>query len=453
MEIRELAKQIKAMPEAQRKDYLMSLPKEVAMSLLYSWHFWARPKQLPPPEWEYGDKRFWILCGGRGSGKTRAGSETVRDFVSRGKAHSIGLIAKTPTDARKVMIEDIHQHGSGLLQIYPPHQIPRFQPGNARLIWDDVGAVANIFSGEVPDGIRGFGLDFVWIDEFSKFKYPEEVWNQMLLAFRHGSSPPKGIITMTPRTVKAVRDLLDRPDVIITTESTFANRANLAEDYFQQLELSFKGTYLYGQEVMGLLQEEHPDALWSRQLIEDLRVTEYPTLKRIAMAVDPPAKDAECGIVAGGIGEPNMDGEFHGYLLKDHTVTGNPKIWGEAVISAYTMWKADMIIAEKNQGGEMVRYTIEATAKDMGINQIIPVELVDATRDKYTRAEPVAHMYQRKLVHHVGREFDELEDQLCSWTKDERNSPDRLDANVWLWHALLNAERAMNIKRLRTLVW
>lgn len=455
MQIAELREHIKSLPAAERKDYIMSLSPDLVMSILYNWEFWARPKQLPPKEWLEGKKRFWVLCGGRGSGKTRAGSETTRMFVANGWAKSIGLVAKTPTDARKVMIEDVGEGaGSGLLQIYPPGKNPKFQPGNARLLWEKENAVANIFSGEVPDGIRGFGLDFVWIDELSKFKYPEATWHQILLAFRHGTSPPRGIITMTPRSIKIVRDLLDRPDVIVTTENTYANRANLAADYFEQVETSFKGTHLYRQEIEGLLIEDHPEALWARQLIEDLRVKEYPKLRRIAVAVDPPTNTAECGIVAGGVGEPNYDGQYHGYLLKDHSLSGSPKEWGEAVIQAYKMWEADMIIAEKNQGGEMVRYTIESVAKDMGVSdQIIPVELVDASRDKYTRAEPVSLLYQRKLVHHVGNEFPELEDQMCTWVKTDKDSPDRLDANVWLWHGLLNADRAMKIKRLKSLVW
>ncbi len=400
------------------KQSLASLTTEEALLLLESWRAWARPEQLPPP----GDWRIWLFLGGRGAGKTRAGAEWIADGTKRGTMRRIGLIGATEHDARSVMIEG----ESGLLAATEAI----FEPSNRRLLWAN-GAIADVVSAEEPDAVRGHQFDAVWADEFCKWSDPQGALDMVLMALRLGSDP-RMLVTTTPRNIKPLKDLLALPDVVLTKSSTTANAANLAPTFLTGLELRFQGTRLGRQELDAELIEDNDAALWKREWIEKTRLRIAPPLVRVVVAVDPPASVAgdECGIVVAGLGE---DGE--GYVLADASVGGlSAAAWAAKVAAAFEAYSCDCVVAEANQGGDMLRQVLVDALPNAA------VKLVHATRDKRTRAMPAAALYEQGRVHHVGA-FAELEDQMVSYDGAGK-SPDRMDALVWALAYLFPLKRA-----------
>jgi len=363
---------------------------------------------LPPPDpW-----RIWLFLGGRGAGKTRAGAEWIADGVCHGRMRRIGLVGATFADARSVMIEG----ESGLLSVSPS---AAFEPSNRRVLWP-TGAVATVLSAEEPDGIRGHQFDAVWADEFCKWAEPQAALDMVLMALRLGRDP-RMAITTTPRNIKALKDLMNASDVALTRSTTRANAPNLAPTFLSGLELRFGGTRLGRQELEAELIEDNDLALWRRDWIERARVREAPQLTRVVVAVDPPASIAgdECGIVVAGLGEGGA-----AYVIADCSAGGLTSAgWATRVADAYEHFEADKIVAEANQGGDMVKQVLLDALPNAA------VKLVHATRDKRTRAAPAAALYEQGRVHHVGA-FPELEDQMCSYD-GEGKSPDRMDALVW----------------------
>jgi phage terminase large subunit-like protein len=355
------------------------------------------------------------MLGGRGSGKTRAGAEWVRMMVESGKATRISLVAPTAADGRDVMVEG----ESGLLAVCPPWNRPEYEPSKRRVTWRS-GAVATIFSADEPSRLRGPQADAAWADELAFWRYPE-AWDNLLLGLRLGSDP-RCIVTTTPRPVPLIKDLLKRDSTQVLRSTTFDNEANLATEFITDILERYDGTRLGRQELYAELLTDTEGALWTRDVIEDFRVDDAPPLKRIVVAVDPAASANESsnhtGIIVAGI---SASGDC--YVLEDATVKASPAQWAEKAVDCFHRHKADRIVAESNQGGEMVRHTIAT------VNPRVPVRLVHATRGKFTRAEPVAALYEQGKVHHTGG-FAKLEDQLCTWTIDDP-SPDRLDALVW----------------------
>jgi phage terminase large subunit-like protein len=407
------------LPTPKRKKALATLEPAEALSLLYDWRVWAREAQLPP---EWLKWRVCILLGGRGSGKTRAGAEWVRMMVETGKASRISLVAPTAHDARDVMVEG----ESGLLAVCPPWDRPNYEPTKKRLTWKN-GAVATVFSADEPSRLRGPQADAAWADELAFWRYPE-AWDNLLLGLRLGGPDgaidvgPRCVVTTTPRPSPLLKDLLKRDSTHVLRSTTFDNEANLATEFIDDIIERYEGTRLGRQELYAELLTDTEGALWTRNVIEDNRVTEAPPLKRIVVAIDPAASANESsnhtGIIVAGI---SNSGEC--YVLEDATVKASPAQWAQRAVRCFHEHKADRIIAESNQGGEMVRHTIAT------VSPHVPVRLVHATRGKFTRAEPVAALYEQGKVHHVGG-FAKLEDQLCTWTIDDP-SPDRLDALVW----------------------
>ncbi|MGG7518504.1 DNA-packaging protein [Allorhizobium undicola] len=395
----------------------------VLRRLTRSWALLRHPAQAPPE----GAWRNWLLMGGRGSGKTRAGAEWVHELASRGEKSGlrIALVAETLGDAREVMIDGL----SGILRI-ARFRRPELEISRRRLVWPN-GAVAQIFSSEDPESLRGPQFHYAWCDEIAKWKHAEETFDMLQFALRLGEDP-RQVITTTPRPVPILRRLLADPGTRLARLSTLGNAANLAPGFIDALQSRYGGTRLGRQELDGELIEDREDALWRRERLEELTVRLVEPLSRIVVAVDPPAGSGAgscCGIVVAG-----LDGRGRAVVLADCSVeSATPAAWAGAVVKAFRRFEADRVVAEINQGGEMVSALLKS------VEASLPLKLVRATRGKFLRAEPVAALYEQGRVLHAGR-FQALEDQMCDFGPDglsSGRSPDRLDALVWALTALL----------------
>jgi phage terminase large subunit-like protein len=407
--------------EEERTALLSSLDPSVKATLKYHWKFWARPDQLEPE----GDWTTWLLLAGRGFGKSRCGAEWVRQKALDFPGCRIALVGETTADARKVMVEG----ESGILMISPPDFMPEYSPANRQLTWPN-GSIAFTYNATQPDQLRGPQHHFAWCDELAKWQYMQDTWDQLQFGLRLGSHPQQ-IVTTTPRPLPLIKKLMNDPDTVVTRGRTYDNAANLAGPFLKQIEERYGGTRLGRQELEGELLEDLPGALWRRENIDLNRRPDMPLeMQRIVVAVDPAASSEEgsdeTGIVCVGMAR-DADGYNRGYVLADRSLRGSPDEWARATVALYREFDADRIVAEKNQGGDMVEAVIRAADRNA------PVTLVHATRGKLVRAEPVSALYEQNRIHHVGR-FDELEDQMCLFTPDydrQNGSPDRMDALVW----------------------
>jgi phage terminase large subunit-like protein len=365
--------------------------------------------------------------GGRGSGKTRAGAEWVHAIASCGGRSDlrIALVAETLGDAREVMIDGV----SGICRI-ARRNCPDFEISRRRLVWPN-GAMAQIFSSEDPEALRGPQFHYAWCDELAKWKHAEDTFDMLQFGLRLGSDP-RQLVTTTPRPVPVLRRLIADAGTQLVRISTGANARNLAPGFIEQLERRYGGTRLGRQELDGELIEDREDALWRRADIEACVIRQLPDLRRVVVAVDPPSGVGPascCGIVVAG-----LEASGRAVVLADCSVEGaTPAAWAQAVAKAYRRFHADRVVAEVNQGGEMV------TAMLKSVEAALPVTMVRATRGKFLRAEPVAALYEQGRVAHA-RRFVELEDQMCDFGPDglsSGRSPDRLDALVWALTALV----------------
>lgn len=400
-----------------------SLSDHEKAALKWDWKFWARPNQLPPE----GEWNTWLVMAGRGFGKTRMGSEWVRNLAHSNPGCRIALVAETAADARDVMIKG----DSGLLNCDPTLDEDSWSPTNRCLSWPN-GSKAYTYNGTTPDQLRGPQHHFAWVDELAKFEYMQDAWDQLQFGLRLGMHP-QCLVTTTPRPLPLIKKLVNDPDTVVTSGSTLDNQANLASNTIKQLYDRYGGTRLGRQELEGEILGDIPGALWNRSSIDDSRLKVPPEdLEKVLVAVDPAASSEEGadenGIVVVGLARDN-DGYARGYVLEDGTLRGSPEEWAKKAVQLYRKWNADRIVAEKNNGGEMVGSVIKAQDRS------VPVKLVHATRGKIVRAEPISSLYEQGRVHHCG-EFDLLEDQMCMFSVDNvRNSstgsPDRVDALVW----------------------
>jgi len=369
----------------------------------------------------------WLLLAGRGFGKSRTGAEWVREQVESGRSRRIALVAPTAADVRDVMIEG----ESGLLAICPPWNMPVYESSKRRLTWPN-GAIATTYSAEEPDRLRGPQHDAAWCDEVAAWRYPE-TWDMLMFGLRLGVDP-RCVVTTTPKPIPIIRNLLKNPTTAITRGSTYENRANLAEAFFEQIVAQYEGTRLGRQELYAEVLDDVEGALWTRALIDQHRVKVAPELKRIVVAIDPAitASDDsdETGIVVAGLGVDN-----HGYALDDLSLRASPDGWARRAVEAYHARKADRIVAEVNQGGDMVEYTIRT------VDPRASIKKVHAARGKQTRAEPIVALYEQGRIHHVGV-LPQLEEQMCNWVPG-MDSPDRMDAAVWAFTELMLGQRSM----------
>ncbi len=403
------------------------------------WLIRARDAQLPP----HGDWRVWLIMGGRGSGKTRAGAEWVSGmalglppFGSKACGH-IALVGETFNDAREVMVDG----PSGILAV-SRLQRPRYEATRRRLIWEN-GATATLFSSEDPDSLRGPQFAAAWCDELAKWKHPQETWDMLQFGLRLGDFP-RQVVTTTPRAVPLLKALMTDASVSMTHMRTEENAENLADGFIAAVNKRYAGTRLGRQELDGELIEERPGALWSRDLIECCFEDVSPPLERIVVAIDPPASSGKssdaCGIVAAG-----LDADGFGHVLADESLNmAKPHQWARKAIALFNRLEADAIVAEVNQGGEMVAAVLAAE------DPSVPVVKRRATRGKWLRAEPIAALYEQGRVRHAGR-FPALEDEMCDFAPEglsSGRSPDHLDALVWaLGELMLGQDLKPRIRR------
>lgn len=386
------------------------------------------PAQTPPET----DWLIWLFLGGRGAGKTRAGAEWVREQARDPEAR-IALVAPTFNDVREVMIEGV----SGLRRIGPPEECPRYEASRHRLVWPN-GAIAYGFSAEDPDGLRGPQFSAGWGDEYASWNEPQRALDTLRMGLRVGDSP-RLLLTTTPRPITALKRLVKQSGVAVTHQPTSANAHNLAEGFLDAMQASYGASALGRQELEGLLIDDPPGALWQRDQVEACGMDEIPDLGRIIVAVDPPvtagATSDECGIIIAGREADNPDRVV---VLADMSFgPARPADWAQRVADGFALHQADAVIAEANQGGDMVRSVLRTA--DPGL----PVKLVRASRGKHVRAEPVAALYSAGRVRHAGR-FPALADQMCAFGAPDgpRTSPDRVDALVWAITDLLLGSRA-----------
>jgi phage terminase large subunit-like protein len=404
-----------------RKSRLARLSDREAAALPFAWDFFARPNQVEPP----GDWRVWLVLAGRGFGKTRMGAEWIRKRAESGHYRRFALIGQTSADVRDVMIEG----ESGILAISPPWFRPEYEPSKRRLTWPN-GAIATTYSGDSPDQLRGPQHDSAWADEPAKWKYGVAAWDNMEFGLRIGPKP-QVVATTTPRPIVLIKSLIADPQTVTTRGSTYDNLANLAPSFAKRILAKYEGTRIGRQELNAEMLDDTPGALWTRMLLENTRLTSTPDLLRVVVAIDPQASSGQTGIIVAGKGK--VGDESHGYTLDDATPPEgvSPAVWATAAVAAYNKWHADCIVAEVNNGGDM----IENVIRNVPGGKSIRYKTIRATRGKYTRAEPIAAIFEQGRGHHVGY-FAELEDQQCTWVPGDE-SPDRLDAEVWAYTELM----------------
>lgn len=351
----------------------------------------------------------------------------------------IALVASTAADARDVMVEG----ESGILATCSTAYRPLYEPSKRRLTWQN-GSTATTFSAESPEDLRGPQHHIAWCDELGKWRYQDETWSNLMFGLRLMSpgTRPQVFISTTPRTTDRLKKILALPTTAITRDTSYANRANLDPNWYANLITEYEGTRLGRQEISGELLDDNPGALWQWGVIEPYRIKspqDLPTLTRVVVAVDPAVTDEidsdMIGIVVAAKGIDN-----HFYVLDDCSMNGSPLAWASAVSAAYNRYRADRVIAEENQGGKLVEENLRRFERHMSYKG------VRAKEGKKLRAEPVAHLYERGLVHHVGN-IDKLEEQMTEWDPAlSKKSPDRVDALVYALTEL-SACRSLNYTR------
>jgi phage terminase large subunit-like protein len=404
----------------------------------FIWEKNARPNQLPP-------KRFtkWVCIAGRGFGKTRMLTEFCRKkaFEMPG-SHGV-IVGRTAADVRDVIVEGGE---SSLLKISPPEFYPKYEPSKRRLTWPN-GTTANLYSADEPDSLRGPQGHWGAGDELAAWstkKDDTEAYDNFMLGVRlkYKGQEPQVMFATTPRPNKIVKALVEaakkyNSGVVVVRGSTYENRANLAEKFFNEIITQYEGTRLGRQEIDGELLEDIPGQLWTPEMFDDIRVRRdsMPEMVRIVVAIDPSVSSTEnsdeCGIVVVGFG---VDGLF--YLLHDGSGVMSPSAWAREAIRLYHLWRADCIIGEKNNGGDLVETNLRT------IDEYIPFRSVWASHGKAIRAQPIASLYEQKRVRHLlptslsvkATGFEKLETQYCGFTNEQyegEGSPDRAEAAIW----------------------
>ena len=377
-------------------------------------HQLARPEQIPTD-----DKTWttWLYLAGRGAGKTRTAAEWLAFQASSNPRTRWAIAAPTYSDVRDTCAEG----QSGIVQVLREYGTLKDYNRSIGELFLTNGSRIKLFSGEEPDRFRGPQFHGGWFDELAAFKYPD-AWDQYQFGLRLGDFP-QTIVTTTPRPTKLIKDLIARQGVRVVRGSTFDNAKNLAPSALIELKARYENTRLGRQELYGEILDNVEGALWTREMIEGARVTEAPPLVRVVVAIDPAvtsnSTSDETGIVCAGV---SSAGEY--YILDDKSLRSSPDQWARQAVNLYHDYKADKIVAETNNGGDMVIMLLKQV--DAGI----ATKKVTATRGKQLRAEPISSLYEQGKVHHVGY-FPELESQMCEWTPLSNESPDRLDALVW----------------------
>jgi phage terminase large subunit-like protein len=413
--LQSVAERLAALTESDRRAALALLTDQEAERLLYEWRgFLARPDQIAP----HGDWDIWCILAGRGWGKTETGAQWIKEQVAAG-VKSIALVAETQKDLEEVMVPR-------LVSIYPPGEGPRVTFKPVRVRWPN-GALALGYVGNEPDQLRGPEFEAAWVDELAKYRYAQEAWDMLQFCMRAGAHP-RTIITTTPRPVEVIKRIVAGQEgkVALTRGKTMDNRANLAPTFLSKIVNRYAGTRLGRQELDAEILGDLPGALWPQTVLDTFRVPSAPDLERVVVAIDPAITAGDDsndhGIVVAGVAD---DGT--GYVLEDFSLSGSPYDWAAAATQMAVKHKADGVVVEVNQGGDMVAHTLRSVSPNLNIIE------VRATRGKHVRAEPISALYQQGRVRHVGA-FPDLENQMTQMTTSGfqgGGSPDRVDALVW----------------------
>ena len=368
---------------------------------------------------------------GRGFGKTRLGAEWLAAKAVRNDGVRCAIVARTFSDTRNVCVEGV----SGILSILREYDAVKDWNKSNGILTLKNNSIIQTFSADTPDSLRGPQFHYAWTDELAAWQY-DDTWNQLQFGLRLGDHT-QTVITTTPRPTKLIKDLVKRESTVITRGSTFDNAENLSQSALIEMQERYAGTRLGQQELYGAILDDNPGALWSRGLLESARVKEPPHLTRIVVGIDPAVTSGDesdsTGIVVAG-----MSPDGHYYILADYTLKATPQVWAEKAVYAFELHKADRIIAETNNGGDLVVHLLQQ------VKNTIPVKKVTASRGKAVRAEPIAALSEQGKLHMVGY-FTELEDELCEYEPGtSTKSPDRMDAMVWAVTELSEGSNALN---------
>lgn len=419
------AYELSLLPDDECNARLAMYSKAECDQVMHSWEFWGRPNQQLPsiPDFEW---QVWLVKAGRGWGKTRTGAEAVRLWTR--DFEFVNIIAPTADDARDICIEG----ESGILRVCSDADRPKYEPSKRRLVWPN-GAISLIFTADEPERLRGKQHMKLWCDELAAWRYLSEAWDQAMFGLRLGKSP-QAVVTTTPKPLRQIKELIASGGTFLTNGTTYENRTNLAPTFYSRIITKYEGTRLGRQELNAEVLEEREGALWRLTWIDQDRVKDrekfmtgiFPDLMRVVIGVDPAASSNEdsdeTGIVAVGMDRQRPP---HFYVFDDVSGVLTPDEWANAALKVYRRYSGDRIVAEKNNGGEMVAATIRHADENA------PIKLVHASKGKITRAEPISALYEQHRVHHVGT-FGTLEDQMCDYDPATAEySPDRMDALVW----------------------
>lgn len=450
-------------PPTRLERLIDSLSANALLAAPWIFELWGRvDHQLEPPtDDDASPWSAWVVLGGRGSGKTRAGAEWVRAQVEgarpqdAGRARRVALVAETLDQARDVMVLG----ESGLLATSPPDRRPVFQPSRKRLLWPN-GAEAHLYGASDPETLRGPQFDLAWSDELAKWRLADASWDMLQFGLRLGERP-RQIVTTTPRANPTLLRILEDAGTVMTSAPTEANAAGLAPGFVEDMRRRYPGGAVARQELDGVFEVAPPSALWPAAIVDRARFRPRPEPERVVVAVDPPttghARSDACGIVVAGAAIGADPADWRAVVLEDASVReASPRAWAERAVDAYRRWEADRLVAEVNQGGDMVETILRQ------IDPTISFRAVPATRGKAVRAEPIAALYEQGRVAHAPG-LDALESQmrrvqrardgglaLRSSRDDPARSPDRVDALVWALHALMGPD-ALRAPRVRGL--
>ena len=415
----------------QLSDSAQSLNPDLTALRYLKWHHpqkgLARPNQLPPEDnWSN-----WLVMAGRGFGKTRLGAEWLAAKAVRNPGVRCAIVARTFSDTRNVCVEGV----SGILNILREYDAVKDWNKSNGILTLKNDSIIQTFSADTPDSLRGPQFHYAWCDELAAWQY-EDTWNQLQFGLRLGDHT-QAVITTTPRPTKLIKDLVKRETTVVTRGSTFDNAENLSQSALLEMQTRYAGTRLGQQELYGAILDDNPGALWSRASLEAARVKDTPYLIRVVVGIDPAVTSGEdsdsTGIVVAG-----LSGDGHYYILADYTLKASPQVWAEKAVYAFELHKADRIIAETNNGGDLVVHLLQQ------VKNTIPVKKVTASRGKAVRAEPIAALSEQGKLHMVGY-FPELEDELCEYEPGvSSKSPDRMDAMVWAVTELSEGSNALN---------
>ena len=434
-----LYEQVKAKPKQQQTEWLDTLSQDTVVELAHKpWWYLARPEQQEPA----GDWNVWLILSGRGWGKTRTGGEWLAEQVLRNPKAPDGvptqwaIIAPTFGDSKNICLEG----PSGFLKALDHKGLTAgkdyiYNKSSYKVLFGD-GQVVHIFGADTPDAGRGLNLSGAWLDEMAIWNYPYETWTEGLAPALRIGKRPRVVVTTTPKPIKLLREWIKRTDgsVHITRGSTFDNANNLSPSALLELGARYEGTRIGRQELYGEILDDVDGALWTKGVIDRNRIDQHPPLARITVSIDPAVtntKDSdETGIVVCG-----SDAAGNGYVIADYSFKGSPYEWATRAVDVFREHKADSILVEVNQGGDMVSAVLRQ------VDASLPIQEIRAHIGKKLRAEPVAAMYEQGRIHHVGT-FDKLEEQMTTWTPDSSNSPDRLDAMVQAFSSLIGTSNA-----------